>query len=236
MNSSHANILTRLKTYVKIIQTHTFSIYIDTLTDKIGVFMSETNLIQIRIDSQLKIEANEVFEKMGIDMPTAIRMFLKRTVLEQGLPFSTTLPQNGISSFKNNEALPKRIIRIPAKKSVKVPRDLVEHIIKQVPYGKLTRYEDIQTFFADLYGVEIAILEPISVVTILQDTEFPYWRVVSQRGFLPTKNPHYSDEQCAEKLKQEGFSISKGGANQALLRVDNYKDYLFDIQNIKIDI
>lgn len=34
-------------------------------------------LVQIRMDAKLKEEAAEVFDKMGIDIPTAVRMFLK---------------------------------------------------------------------------------------------------------------------------------------------------------------
>ena len=35
----------------------------------------------------------EVYEELGIDLPTAIRMFLKRSVVVNGVPFSMTLPK-----------------------------------------------------------------------------------------------------------------------------------------------
>ncbi|MBR0395648.1 MAG: type II toxin-antitoxin system RelB/DinJ family antitoxin [Clostridiales bacterium] len=47
-----------------------------------------TSVIQVRVDDELRQEATEIFEDLGIDMSTAIRMFLKRTVKERGLPFS----------------------------------------------------------------------------------------------------------------------------------------------------
>ena len=37
-----------------------------------------SSLLQIRLDDELKSEANALFEALGIDLPTAIRMFLKR--------------------------------------------------------------------------------------------------------------------------------------------------------------
>lgn len=52
-----------------------------------------TSLVQIRVEEELKTEASKVYEKLGIDLPTAVRMFLKRTVLENGIPFSMTLPR-----------------------------------------------------------------------------------------------------------------------------------------------
>ena len=45
-------------------------------------------VIQIRVDEKLKQDANKVFEEIGIDMSTAIRMFLKRCVIGDYLPFS----------------------------------------------------------------------------------------------------------------------------------------------------
>lgn len=49
-----------------------------------------SSVIQVRVDDELRQEATEIFEELGIDMSTAIRMFLKRTVKERGLPFSMT--------------------------------------------------------------------------------------------------------------------------------------------------
>lgn len=49
-----------------------------------------SSVIQVRVDDELRQEATEIFEELGIDMSTAIRMLLKRTVKERGLPFSMT--------------------------------------------------------------------------------------------------------------------------------------------------
>ncbi len=47
---------------------------------------------QIRIDKELKKQATELFEQLGIDMSSAVNMFLKQSVLRGGLPFSVELP------------------------------------------------------------------------------------------------------------------------------------------------
>jgi len=50
-----------------------------------------TSIIQVRADDELKAQASAICESLGIDLKTAIRMFLKRTVLQNGI-FSMTLP------------------------------------------------------------------------------------------------------------------------------------------------
>lgn len=49
------------------------------------------SLVQVRVDEQLKEDAINIFEELGMDLPTAIRIFLKRSVLEKGIPFSMKL-------------------------------------------------------------------------------------------------------------------------------------------------
>lgn len=43
--------------------------------------------IQIRIDDKLKAEADALFADIGLDTSTAIRAFLRQSVICQGLPF-----------------------------------------------------------------------------------------------------------------------------------------------------
>ncbi len=52
-----------------------------------------TSLLQVRVEDSLKDEAAQVFEKLGIDTSTAVRMFLKRAIMENGIPFRMTLPK-----------------------------------------------------------------------------------------------------------------------------------------------
>ncbi len=51
-----------------------------------------TSLIQVRVDEELKNQAASVYEALGLDLSTAIRMFLKRSILVNGVPFQMTLP------------------------------------------------------------------------------------------------------------------------------------------------
>ena len=63
--------------------------------------MSEQVLIQFRADKALRQEVAEIYEAMGMDLPTALRMFLARSKMERGLPFEAKLPEPLIS---RNEA------------------------------------------------------------------------------------------------------------------------------------
>jgi addiction module antitoxin, RelB/DinJ family len=43
--------------------------------------------LNIRIDRELKEQAKEVYKDMGMDLTTAVTVFLKQSVREQRLPF-----------------------------------------------------------------------------------------------------------------------------------------------------
>ena len=48
---------------------------------------------QLMLDNQLKEEATQLFSRLGLDLPTAIRIFLTRSVQVRGIPFSMQLPE-----------------------------------------------------------------------------------------------------------------------------------------------
>ncbi len=52
--------------------------------------------IQIRIDEKEKKSAKKIFEKLGLDMSSAIKLFLRQTTLRKGLPF-LLLTENGLT-------------------------------------------------------------------------------------------------------------------------------------------
>ncbi|WP_449674614.1 type II toxin-antitoxin system RelB/DinJ family antitoxin [Eggerthellaceae bacterium PR-HUZ602407-17] len=52
-----------------------------------------TSPTQIRIDSNVKTEANELFSELGIDMSSAVNIFLRQCILHGGLPFKVEVPK-----------------------------------------------------------------------------------------------------------------------------------------------
>ena len=67
---------------------------------------------QIRIDEHVKKEASELFGLLGLDMSSAINMFLNQCVLLGGIPFSVEVPNYSTKVLDAmNEA--KRISKNP---------------------------------------------------------------------------------------------------------------------------
>lgn len=58
--------------------------------------------LQVRIDDDLKNQAMMVYDQLGIDLSTAVRMFLKKSVAVNGIPFDT---KNGSSRERAMEAI-----------------------------------------------------------------------------------------------------------------------------------
>ena len=51
-----------------------------------------TTPTQVRIDSEIKKQATELFSSIGLDMSTAVNLFLYQCVLRGGLPFKVEQP------------------------------------------------------------------------------------------------------------------------------------------------
>ena len=75
--------------------------------------------LTIQVDDELLEQATEVLGRYGIDVPTAIRLFLEQTVLDQALLFDPT--DNPIYSEANIRHLKKVF------EDVKANRNLVTH-------------------------------------------------------------------------------------------------------------
>ena len=58
-----------------------------------GADTMATSPTQIRIDSTVKTEANELFSELGIDMSSAVNIFLRQCILRGGLPFKVEVPK-----------------------------------------------------------------------------------------------------------------------------------------------
>lgn len=52
--------------------------------------MESINL-NIHVDKSVKLAAEKIFEELGLDMTTAVNIFLRQTILENGIPFELKL-------------------------------------------------------------------------------------------------------------------------------------------------
>lgn len=66
-----------------------------------------TTTLQIRIDEDLKKQATKVYEELGMDLSTAIRIFLKRSVMTHGMPFNLIIDEAGIKAMQAMDDMAK---------------------------------------------------------------------------------------------------------------------------------
>lgn len=59
--------------------------------DSLKEHTSKTQRLNIRIDGDLKDEAQAIYQQLGLDMSTAVTLFLKQSVADNGLPFRPSL-------------------------------------------------------------------------------------------------------------------------------------------------
>lgn len=49
--------------------------------------MPNTALVQIKVDTKTKTDVTNIYESLGLDLPTAVRIFFKKSIAVGGLPF-----------------------------------------------------------------------------------------------------------------------------------------------------
>ena len=65
-------------------------------------------LLQVRVDDDLKKEASEVYEKLGMDLSTAVRVFLKKSVMMKGIPFDVSINEEASKIEEKTEKIFKQ--------------------------------------------------------------------------------------------------------------------------------
>lgn len=73
---------------------------------------------QIRIEEDLKKQSMQIFKLLGIDMSSAVNMFLRQCVMRGGLPFDVVVPQYKPEVIEAMEEA-KRISKDPDSKRYK---------------------------------------------------------------------------------------------------------------------
>lgn len=98
--------------------------------------MPEQALIQFRADRELKDDVTDIFAAIGLDMSTALRMFLIKARMVRGLPFEAVLPDN---SLTRTEAL--KIIADARKQLADTPEMTLNEINAEIHAARTERKE-----------------------------------------------------------------------------------------------
>lgn len=56
--------------------------------------MARTSNVFARVEPEVKEQAEQILEQLGIPMSNAIGLFLRQIVIQRGIPFELKLPQN----------------------------------------------------------------------------------------------------------------------------------------------
>ena len=63
--------------------------------------MARTSNIYVRIEPNIKEQAEAILEKLGIPMSNAVSIFLRQVVMQNGLPFEVKIPNTKPLSLSN---------------------------------------------------------------------------------------------------------------------------------------
>lgn len=86
--------------------------------------MSRMAVVNVRMDEELKKQAEELFEDLGMNMSTAITIFIKQAVRLKGLPFRVRKEEDPFFSRENLEVLRRSIAA--ADRGELTEHDLIE--------------------------------------------------------------------------------------------------------------
>ena len=88
-----------------------------------------TSNYTIRLDADMRREAEALFADLGMSLSTAFQIFLRQAIQEQGLPFPVRKKQpNKVTLAAMKEAL--EVAESPDAKSYANAREMMEDILK----------------------------------------------------------------------------------------------------------
>lgn len=74
------------------------------------------NTIQVRVDEKTKQSAKKVLDGVGLDMSTAIKLYLKQITIQKGIPFS--IVTENLFSIKDEQEILKASIEAKQGKNI----------------------------------------------------------------------------------------------------------------------
>ena len=87
-----------------------------------------TALINVRLETELKEKAEELFAELGLSMTAAINIFLRQAVRSRSIPFDITL--NSVPNEETMAAIREaiKVAHDPKAKTYKSARELFEDL------------------------------------------------------------------------------------------------------------
>ncbi len=73
--------------------------------------MARTSNVFARVEPEIKEQAENVLNQLGIPMSNAVGMFLRQVIIQRGIPFEIKLPNKKPVAIENKEQLDKEIAK-----------------------------------------------------------------------------------------------------------------------------
>ena len=153
-------------------------------------------MVNVRVEKELKEDAERILKELGLDLPSGVRMFLKYIARTGSIPpkmletrYSLVVSQVPEGHLITNEAI-------------------IQALRSNLPQ------EDVQE--------ELEVADKDQPIFDGKGRKVPYWRIVTEQGCLG-KIPHYSREEHKALLEAEGHHLLE---NSSRLMVENYQDKL----------
>lgn len=86
--------------------------------------MANTINVNIRVDEDLKRQTESLLTEMGLNMTTAVNMFLRQVLRTGGIPFEVTARKDDFYSPANQQVLRESINRL--EKGLGTAHELIE--------------------------------------------------------------------------------------------------------------
>lgn len=139
---------------------------------------------------------------------------------------------------KGNEKRGKQHLILPPIEKMgleyAIPQYAYFLVVSSIPEGMICSDDDIISCLREAYGNSSLEIKPDkNCFSLYLENSFPYWRIVSQRGYL-VNSIYSSKEKQKELLIEEGFHIKQmqdGG-----IMVEDYNLYMFDLNELQITV
>lgn len=86
-----------------------------------------TTSVSIRMDSQVKEEAEKLFSELGLNMSTAFNIFVRQSIREGGIPFTISNRSPKVETIEALEEA-KRLARDPSARVYTDTKELLKDL------------------------------------------------------------------------------------------------------------
>lgn len=207
--------------------------------------MQMEHLILFQRRKELKMTQQQVADKAGIQL----RQYQRLENGERNISSSSGRIMLSICAAlrldpylfigKGNEKPETKYVILPPIETqgltYAIPSLAYYNLVSAIPRGMVCTDDELIARLRKAYGMDsLEVKHDLDSVELYSNNSFPYWRVVSQRGYLINSFYCSKDRQKA-LLEEEGIQIIKIGENESY-RVDEFDYRRFDISNLKITL